>query len=436
MTFSINLNEFNNSFEGIVSPIQNSIPSVKLYEITVADLAENQIEKSKSENYASWTKAMDLNAQSNGLRSSGFWREFYKSLMGNNFEYDLSIENIVGSTDSVMQFIPMSSRGQSGAASYVYEIAKEMLSQKYIVTLLHGDNDITNESSEQVVKDLIKQAEFVGKKVWIISQSMASRSFSIPSIDTVLLCYDRGSLNATQQKLSRALTAGEVSKVGKIISCSVDPNRDDKLTGIILETAIKAAERDDSDLNDELLRAFATFPLFVQDDTGAVLPISEDEYLRRAMDLNSMMRVSINKGTLHTIDPDLVDIILSGSNEDVSVESRLGDREALESGERFADKAEPASKKSANATLKSLNQLYENMQVFVERLEYISYFTDIDRPSINDILEAVSVDEDTKEEFRELSGMTVESVNLCFDNDLMSRQWIDSVILSSRGGHS
>lgn len=432
---TIDLSRFESDFGGVVSPLQNSIPSVRLYECNLADYAAKQAELAPEEAYASWTKSMDLNAMGDGLRSAAYWRGFYGILIGNNWEYEsLALENSIGSMGSVMQFIPSHANGQAGAASMVVEIAKATLGKKYHVKFLSGADNVKNETAESEANDALIEARRVGKKVWFISQGMACRSFSVPEIDTVLLTYDGGAMGATIQKLSRACTAGEVDKLAKVVAISIDPNRDDKLAGFILDASVKASEENGTDLSDELRRAHATFPLFTQQG-DAVLPISEDEYLERAMNLSSVKRLAVSREALVNIDPTIAVELVEEFSAKVSPTNRAGIKDAGIKGKRFQDDSTPNAKADANEDMNAINRLQEQLTAFVENVEFISYLVDEEYPSIESIISSAELNDQSAREFQELAGMSLSLVNRCFDLGLLSRTWIDSTILASRREH-
>ena len=437
MNFSIDISKFNSDFENKVSPLQKNLPKVKLYELDLSDFADKQTELSTEESYASWSKAMSLNTSLDGLRSSGFWRAFYETMIGDTLDMDLeglALDNSVGKTDCVMQFIPQHASQQKGAASMVEDIAKEVLGSKYLVKLISGSNGVTNKSAEKETEKLIEIARKQGKKVWVISQGMASRSYSISDIDTVLLTYDKGALGATVQKLSRALTAGDDdNKVGKIVSISVDPNRDDKLPGMIMEAAIKAKEQRGTELSDEIRRAHATFPLFVNRD-GNQLRLSEDEYLELAMKLNTVKRVgAVDKGRMISIDGEVVSDIMDRISSKKSPVHRIGEKERGAMGERFMDKATPRNNKERTSNENKVREeLYRHLTNFVDVVEYLSYLVSDEKPSIRYILETTEKDSDLMEEFVDISGMHTSVVRECLDNKMLNEMKLDLTILSSR----
>lgn len=428
----INIEQFRRDFEGVASPLQSLLAQVKLYEFDLSQYASRQIELASDETFASFTKACDLNAQKNGLRSPGFWVGFYDSLIGLNFELEgVALSNSVGGTRSVMQFLPASCTKVS--SSMVAEIAAARLSKLYDVVVVNGDHT-TNENAERMVKDAVTVAEANGRNVWVISQGMASRSFSVPQIDTVLLTYDCGSMGATQQKLSRALTAGSEHKIGKIVSISVDPNREDKIAGVILDAAGKFADEQKIDLKEALRRAYATFPLFTLDETGNSVPLREDLYLERAMKLDAARSLVMNRSRLFTTDSDLAIGLVREFLSQKKFINRVGVKEAYaQRGQRFIDPRLPADREPSTPDeyARALKLLLEQIAAFSQSLDYLIYFVDDDQPQISDILVSAEGDSESFEDFVEITGMTPNTVRTLIDERLIDRRWTDLTLLKA-----
>lgn len=428
----INIEQFRRDFEGVTSPLQSLLAQVKLYEFDLSQYAARQIELASDETFASFTKACDLNAQKNGLRSPGFWVGFYDALIGSNFELEgVALSNSVGGTRSVMQFLPASSTKVS--ASLVAEIATARLSKLYDVVVVNGDHT-TNESAERVVKDAVTVAEANGRNVWVISQGMASRSFSIPQIDTVLLTYDCGSMGATQQKLSRALTAGSEQKVGKIVSISIDPNREDKVAGVILDAAGKFADEQKIDLKDALRRAYATFPLFTLDETGNSIPLREDLYLERAMKLDAARSLVMNRSRLYTTDADLAVSLIREFLSQKKFINRAGAKEAYaQRGQRFVDPRPSSDRETADPDehARALKLLLEQISAFSQSLDHLVFFVRGSEPQLSAILDSAEEDASSFEDFVSITGMTPHTVRRLIDERLIDRRWVDLTLLKA-----
>lgn len=423
----INLTKFQADFEGKTSPLQSKLPQVRLYEMDLSTYAAKQEELvDEDEMKASFTKACTLNTTKDGLRAPGFWTGFYQALAGNGFNVNLegfALSNAVGSTDCIMQFLPGSCTKL--AAGFIAEIASAQLGKLYDVLVINGDTT-SNAKAEQMANDAIEAAAKVGRKVWIISQGMAARSFSVPAIDTVLLTYDGGDLGATLQKLSRALTAGRDDKVGHIVSIAVDPNRDDKVASIVLDAAAKAAEQNGSDLKDELKRAYATFPLFSVDADGCKIPLTEDAYIERAMSLNASLPLTINRSNLFTLDCDVAIDLANQIIKKVNRGSRAGEKEAGIKGKRYIQDTKRGSKSDGDDYEKAANLIARQLDGFVHNLDLIRWMVDTDQPQLSDILDYGDTCVDY---FVESVGMTPDLVREFLAAGLLRQSWVDAVLL-------
>jgi ribosome-binding ATPase YchF (GTP1/OBG family) len=91
--------------------------------------------------------------------------------------------------------------------SLLVDLFREVLGPQYIVELINSD-ETSNREVEDQAKKTIARAKKTGKKVVFVSKDMASRSFSLSEIDTVILMFDRGSYSTITQKVSRVLTPG------------------------------------------------------------------------------------------------------------------------------------------------------------------------------------------------------------------------------------
>jgi len=422
----INIHQFREDFQNKISPIQHSIPKVNLFEMDLSEFAAKQEDMVEvGEMFASFTKGCTLNTTRDGLRAPGFWTGFYQTMAGRNWELEgLALSNAVGSTNCIMQFLPGSCTNL--AAGFIADIARTQLGSLYDVVVLNGKYT-TNADAEREALDAVEAASKNGRKAWFISQGMAARSFSVPAIDTVLLTYDGGDLGATLQKLSRAFTAGQGKEVGNVVSISVDPNREDKVASIVLDSAQKAAEQNGTDLKVELKRAWATFPLFSVDSSGNKIQLTEDKYIERAMSLDASIPLAMDRSALYTIDEniamDLADQILYKKSR----AKRAGQKETLEKGKRYIqDEKKVGEKVAPDEHEKAVNIITRQLDSFVHNLDVIRWMVDSDQPQLTDILIA---GDENPELFAEDTGMTPSLVRDCLAIGLLRQSWIDSILL-------
>jgi hypothetical protein len=186
-------------------------------------------------------------------------------------------------------------------------LVQNSLGDEYIVYLVNG-NETSNRKAEKDVQKVIAQAKRQKKKVVLISKDMASRSFSVSQIDTVMLMFDGGSYATISQKISRVLTPGKTydgeDKVyGNVISLSLNPNRQD--VNPIDEYILYEAEKVDvTDLNDGIQRVLRSVQLFTNGEGGEV-EIEKDEYGSLLIDSSSLVKLGAESSKVDNVMTDL-----------------------------------------------------------------------------------------------------------------------------------
>jgi hypothetical protein len=235
----------------------------------------------------SWQKVCKTNILVR--KSKRFWIDFWQIIANGTPEegeisdfvemnIDLQVEALSDSRKCVMTFLPANT--QNKAFARIVEYAKEALGDSWIVLGISGDTT-SNKEAELEAQKKIAQASCANKNVMILSKGMASRSFSIPEIDTIFLCYDNGSVDSFQQQMSRALTQNDGEKTARIISWSFDPERDDKFDDYILRTAASLVQRGEvADMSSAIARTINTIRIFRFAEAG-VLAIDPDQYLEQ-----------------------------------------------------------------------------------------------------------------------------------------------------------
>lgn len=173
------------------------------------------------------------------VKAKGFWIRMLKAVFDGQHGHDevsFDLQRRVEKDSGVyMMFMPGNMKLVNLREAAV--LAEGALTN-FAIVVLSSINGVTNYTAQKKAKDAIELARKAGKKVLILSTCLAQRSFSVGEISAVFLAYDNGETGATIQKISRGLTPDQVGKVGRIVSLSFDPRRDDKLDSLILQTAV------------------------------------------------------------------------------------------------------------------------------------------------------------------------------------------------------
>jgi len=254
----------------------------------------------------SWTKTVK-----NPLKAKGFITTVFQAIFEGKHNIDsLNVDNQFGETTKNrvdMVFFPGSTMNKS--LGILCDIIQQSL-QCFIVVLVNGET-MSNATAEKKVKEAVEIASKKNLNVLIVSAGMAQRSFSVEEIGTVYLAYDGGSADATTQKLSRVLTPRKNQKVGRVVSLSFNPNRDDKFDDIIMESAENLVKNKGISINEAVKTVLRTISFKICTEDGAV-PIQKDDYLNQLIESSRLDRVIGRVADFSTLSMEQIKAIASG----------------------------------------------------------------------------------------------------------------------------
>jgi len=247
-------------------------------------------------------------------------------------------------------------------------IAQEAL-KGFVVQAVYGE-EMTNATAERRCKDVIEKAFKDNKSVLLLSAGMAQRSFSIPEITELYLAYDSGDNGATIQKMSRAFTPDKVGKVGRVISLSFDPNRDDKFDAMLIETAQNyKRNKGIKDLKQALRTVIQTVDIFRCGVNGAD-KIDVDTYLEEALARNSIDRIVGKVADLAKLSPAEITALAQGK-ADVF---RAARQETAEKGKiKLGSAKKSKSTLVIPSTAKELARAREVIVTIAQNIDIIRY---------------------------------------------------------------
>lgn len=245
----------------------------------------------------------------------------------------------------------------------------------------------TNENAQRQVNRAIKKAAKEGKNVMIIASRLGQRSFSIPSLSTVYLCYDNGSESANRQKLARALTADTETKVGWIISCSFDPKTDDKLLPEQIATAKNLRKTKGGSFADNLKYVHRTDNIFELTKDGLVVE-DTDAWYNHAYDEGMVTRVLGAMANPYLVKGKLRDMMLVATgwtppdkdSSDTDTGDTFNDKKPKKSTQQ-RDKTDEEIERDEitkfRAVLTMLYELFHRMQIGTGKSQVIEILNDI-----------------------------------------------------------
>ncbi len=365
-------------------------------------------------------------------KSKGVLETLIKALFGKDgFNmiglYDLNMDS--ARRDVTMIFANTKNKQQQDK---LVKLIQQVLGGNYIVMLVNGD-ETTNRKAEDDVKKVIARAKRENKKVVLVSKDMASRSFSVSEIDTVMLMFDRGSYSTISQKISRVLTPGKTfngeDKVfGNIISLSLDPNRED--INPIDEYIICEAEKVEvEDLNDGIQRVLRSVQILTNGEGGEV-EIEKDVYGEHLINSSSLIKLGAETSKVENI---IVDVNLVQTLTGVEItegwkENLMGvnSSKVKRTMDGKLTKEEKQTDKKFEDVRKKLKEVLKNI------VENIVEISEINNCESDDIIETLDMIEDKGycEEVVFEVGVDCETVKQIILMGGISRKLLNTIISS------
>jgi hypothetical protein len=288
----------------------------------------------------------------------------------------------------------------------------------------------TNENAQRRVTRDIKKAAKAGKNVMIMASRLGQRSFSIPALSTVYLCYDNGGEAATRQKLARALTADTNDKTGWIISCSFDPKADDKLLPEQIATAQNLRKKQGGSFADNLKYVQRTDNIFDMTDNGLAV-VDTDEWYNYAYEQGMITRVLGAMSNPYKANHQLRDLLLGATGWKPS----SGVDSDTDTGETFNENKPARPRNTGNKTDEeiaaaeeavAITKIREVLTLIVETFPRMQIGTG--KRQVKEILEEIRDNPDHRDWFRKWFSMDVEALFMCIEQGVIDEESLEASI--------
>lgn len=407
------------------------MPQISLYQL---DLSEPV---ARSLSLGEWNDPEDLlpswsKFAAHPVKSKGFFVRILETVFLGKHQIesanvDLQTLNWFGRDQHkvAMMFMPHQTGIHSGALRAVGEIAAQALPAWRVITLGGGDIRIQNQrvrnhNAEAMVRDQIAHARKMNQSVLIISSQMAQRSFSIPEITELYLAYDGGEAGATIQKMSRVLTPGkDPTKVGKIISLSFDPNRDDKFDVMVLEAAhnIKkhTPKRNTMEIMEEIL---STMDIW-RGGAHSGVRVNKDEFLRQAIARKSVSRVIGAVADLTKMSKDQIRVLAqSGVSH-----SRIDTVPSVPKGKTKVNTKKPVTVKNKNLEAKLMQMARERIVAVAENSEVLMVVSG--QTSVWDSIPVIDSEKYMQDELEQELGVEWHLVKMLYEDHVITPMMLE-----------
>jgi hypothetical protein len=308
------------------------------------------------------------------------------------------------------------------------KIYKDTVTNTTLIVLC-GDRfngtSFTNENAQKRVISAIKKSAKEGRNVMIIASRLGQRSFSVPALSTVYLCYDNGSEATTRQKLARALTADTVDKVGWIISCSFDPRSDDKLLPELVATAQNLRKNRGGSFADNLKYVLRSENIFDMTKNGLDI-VDDSAWYNYAYETGMITRVLGAMNNPYQANSVLRNLLLNA----VGWKSlNLGDDNTADTGDTYKENKPKQERDKKDKTDEQI-EAEEITKIRAVLTQIIELFPRMQigtgKRQVMDVLNDIKSNPDHCAWFHKRLNMPVEALFMCIDQGVIKEENLEA----------
>ena len=187
----------------------------------------------------------------------------------------------------------------SGTKDQMAKFAEQLRSAmpNWRVEVLNSDHTSNKEATTQIRKAINEAKLFKKDGVWIVSNTMGSRSFTIPEIQATIISYDKGDIYTTNQRMSRPLSPGElwdgkIKQTGYIIEMSIDTNRTSKAIDILTTEAAIQSQITGQPLPKVIKTLLKNVSIIADDGHGNMVEILPKELESEMLETETLTKVA------------------------------------------------------------------------------------------------------------------------------------------------
>jgi hypothetical protein len=225
--------------------------------------------------------------------------------------------------------------------------------------------------------------------------------------------------------MSRALTPFDDTKVGKIISMSFDPNRDDKFDALLVETSLnllKSKKPNETDIKEQLKRILNSIDIFSCTEDGAI-PINVDSFVESSLQRKTISRVMGLKTDISNIPDDILVALAEGKVD--YIRNEIKDKAVMGKTKDTIKRESKRSNKSKSVTHSQLQKvremlvsIYENSDILLKSAKVLGANNMIDSFRI---FEEQNWENDITHEFE----LDYEIIKWLFVTNKINSNWVN-----------
>lgn len=426
-----------NKIDGVIysaySQLEKNEPNIVKRKFFCTDITnlKKDVEQLNEEVMPSWTKIWGR-----PYANEAFIGSLLQCLTGSNeLRSELNLSSMLGQAVDCFMLLVSANNAEM---TQIKKIAERVIPD-YAIKVLNGDFT-TNNKAENETKREINEAKIAGKRgLIIIANQMGSRSYSIPEIQSTVIAFDRGSVDATAQKSSRCLTPGNCwdgtkKEYGAIVDLSFDPNRNENIEKIILEEAIQVQRSGDAeDFTKAVRYVLSSVNLMKMNEYGYPVEVTEEDLFKVFSDNEAMLRVAdVAVDVEAIIDSGLFEILMSvrasGKSDKVKKDIlgkgvkntvKVGDKTATRN---LSDSDKQKAEEIINNAIRSLNMSATS----------VYHLANLAGESYRECLQTISDDFESDREFTELYGISANNVISLLDHRALNESILDVIVQNSK----
>jgi|TARA_R110000744_G_scaffold354377_1_gene460770 hypothetical protein len=402
---------------------EDSIVKRKFYMLEV-DSLKKDVEALDEKVQPSWTKIW---GKPNGNKA--FINKLFLSLTGEEpLRQEINLSNLTGeSIDCFMMLVSANKREMK----QIKEIAERTI-PNYHIKVLNGDYTSNKQAQYETTKE-INEARIAGKDgVIVIANQMGARSYSIPEIQATVITYDRGSVDATVQKVSRCLTpgktyAGEQKDYGHILDMSFDPNRSENVERLLVDEIIQVGKSEDMDFPTATSYVLSSIDCF-KVRYGTAVEVTEEDMFDLLGDNDNLLRVAdvtVDVESAVDLIDELANVTASGKQDKKTREAVNGAkntvREGAKTGAAPTDSEKRELEKIINNAVRALNMSATSVYILANGGN-----------TYRECIERIASNADDAHEFQELFGVTPQIVEIILDREMLNEPILDVIVQNSK----
>ena len=406
----------------------NKVVDIEFYQAGIKELVDQYLTENfevDSDLLGSWSKSAE-----NVVKAKGWWARWLEAAFLGKSDFtqmNIDYQTKRKSKDGIkvaMVFLPgsMPRNKDNDQLAELVDVANQCL-PGWIIVPVYGQVT-TNKEAEALVKEKIETATKQGKNVLVLSAGMAQRSFGVGKITDIHLCYDGSDASGTSQKIWRGVTPEDVGKIARIISWSLDPNRDTKFDAALIDTITNFKQsRGIASAKDALREVLKTLDIFRCTEDGR-LKIQPDDYLEQLQARNSISRVGGMQAPVSSLTDKELEALKNG-NADAWHAAK---QEVSAIGKKYKSTTKQGNKVAStkSSRTKLLEHARQVIATIIENTDIIVYGTN--STQLNEALEKLKHDKHARESVESVFNIPFDLLKDLFDRNIIKQDYVELLV--------